>query len=73
VYDDPLYRKRLAEIIPSLKQIDANLVGSLTAHGIRPVPGLGLAETEEQRLRRLQEAIIERAKAETKGNISNAK
>jgi protein phosphatase 1 regulatory subunit 7 len=73
VYHDPMYRKRLAEIIPSLKQIDANLIGSFSAHGIPPAPGAGLAETEEQRLRRLQEAIIERAKAETKGNISNAK
>lgn len=74
VYDDPMYRKRLADIIPSLKQIDANLIGGLTAHGITPAPGTtGMAETEEQRLRRLQDAIIERAKAETKGSSSGEK
>jgi hypothetical protein len=72
------YRKRLAEWIPSLKQIDATLIGGLAAHGFpsaaaRPSgggTGAGGAppmETMEQQLRRLQDAAIQRAKKETEG------
>jgi protein phosphatase 1 regulatory subunit 7 len=64
---DPLYRKKLHELMPSLKQIDADLIGGLAANGIpaalmptRP------AETDEARLHRLQEMAVKRAKAETK-------
>lgn len=67
------YRKKLAEWIPSLQQIDATLIGGLAAHGMAPTGaaarvvgtssgsgGGGLA-TEEQ-LRHLQAAAIERAR-----------
>ena len=55
------YRKRVAEYIPSLSQIDATLIGGLGAHGI-PSAGAGKAETVEEQMRRLQEAAIQRAK-----------
>jgi len=63
--EDPLYRKKLAELIPSLTQIDATMIGGLAMHGI-PAPNLnrGPVETDEQRLRRMQEMVIEKAKAE---------
>lgn len=64
--DDPLYRKQVAETIPALKQIDANLIGGLAAHGIPTVAiGAMAAETNEDRLRRLQEMAVERARVET--------
>ena len=64
--EDPLYRKKLAELIPSLKQIDAIMIGGLAMQGV-PSPNVsgGPAETEEERLRRMQEMVIEKAKAET--------
>lgn len=68
---EPLYRKKLAEILPSLKQIDANMIGYVpyvapvnTSTSIPP----RIAETEEQRLRRLQDAVIARAQQETYGD-----
>lgn len=67
--DDPLYRKRLAETIPALKQIDATLIGGLAAHGIPPVATAPKpAETEEERMRRLQEMAVSRAKVETEAS-----
>jgi len=72
VQQDPLYRKRLAEIITSLKQIDATMITSVhLAAGIPSVPGR-VVETEEERLRRLQDKVVERAKAETKGAAAAA-
>lgn len=62
---DPLYRKKLQELMPNLKQIDADLIGGLAAHGITSVRLGGQALTEEERLQKLQEQIIERARAET--------
>ncbi len=79
--DDPLYRKKLKELIPSLTQIDANLIttanllppttssstrsplvkSAMAQNPVAAVPG----ETEEERLRRLQEAVIQRARQET--------
>lgn len=74
--DDPLYRKRVAETIPSLQQIDATLIRGLAGHGIPTVStALRHAETEEERLRGLQDMVVERARAETaaagvaKGNL----
>jgi protein phosphatase 1 regulatory subunit 7 len=61
---DPLYRKKLQELMPNLKQIDADLIGGLAAHGLPSAPRLP-AWTEEERLQKLQEQIIERARAET--------
>lgn len=63
--EDPLYRKKLAELIPSLSQIDANMIGGLAAHGIPPPRVGGIAETEEERLKRLQDEVVQRAKEET--------
>lgn len=68
VQDDPLYRKRVAETIPALNQIDATLIGGLAAHGIPTVTTPKLAETEEKRIRRLQEMTVQRAKAETEAS-----
>ena len=67
VADEFEYRKKLAEMIPSLKQIDATMIGGLAHHGI--VPGArsgGVALTVEEEMRRLQEAAIERAKQQTR-------
>lgn len=58
------YRKQLAEWIPSLKQIDATLIGGLGAHGMQraAVPS---APSMEEQMRRMQEAALERARQET--------
>ncbi|KAG7362235.1 leucine rich repeat LRR-containing protein [Nitzschia inconspicua] len=69
------YRKKLAEWIPSLKQIDATMIGGRVgpaAYGVVGMQGTiggggAPAITMEERLRQLQEAAIERAKQETKG------
>lgn len=54
------YRKKLAEFIPSLKQIDATMI---RGHGSIPVPaGNGVVLSIEQRSRQMQAAAIERAK-----------
>jgi protein phosphatase 1 regulatory subunit 7 len=60
------YRKKLAEWIPTLKQIDATLIGGLGAHGI-PTTATTATISAEERLRQLQGAAIERAKQETLG------
>lgn len=54
------YRKKLAEIIPSLTQIDANMIGGLTQHGY---PGVGSGNLVE-RMRQMQDAVIKKAKVE---------
>mmetsp|Transcript_8080 Transcript_8080/g.20096 ORF Transcript_8080/g.20096 Transcript_8080/m.20096 type:complete len:457 (+) Transcript_8080:56-1426(+) len=54
------YRKKLAEFIPSLKQIDATMI---RLHGSMPVPaGNGVLLSIEQRSRQMQAAAIERAR-----------
>jgi hypothetical protein len=63
------YRKKLAEWIPTLKQIDATMIGGLAAQGMATTgdtervlgAATGLTSTEEQ-LRHLQAAAIDRAK-----------
>lgn len=60
------YRKKLAELIPSLNQIDANMIGGLTAHGYATVAGGSLEET----MRRLQDTVIQMATDET-SNVAN--
>lgn len=57
--EDPLYRKQLAEVIPSLTQIDADPIGATGRAG----GGQALARDEE--LRRLQAVVLERARQET--------
>ncbi|KAL3788956.1 hypothetical protein HJC23_000240 [Cyclotella cryptica] len=56
------YRKKLAELIPSLNQIDANMIGGLAAHGYASVIGGSL----EDRMRQLQDTVIEKATDETR-------
>ena len=67
------YRKKLAEWIPTLIQIDATMIGGLAAHGMAPTgdaarvigaasaAGATNASTEET-LRQLQEAAIAKAR-----------
>lgn len=55
------YRKKLAEMIPSLNQIDANMIGGLGAHGYLGAAGGGL----EERMRQLQDTVIQKAVQET--------
>jgi len=62
VADDFEYRKKLIEIIPCLKQIDATMVGGLAAHGIAGASGGGRAETLESQLRRYQTEVVEQAR-----------
>ena len=62
------YRMKLAEWIPTLKQIDATLIGGLASQGVIPARvggGVGSSAPTEERLRELQAAAIERAKQET--------
>jgi protein phosphatase 1 regulatory subunit 7 len=56
------YRKRVKEILPSLEKIDADMI-----HGYPSGASLGQGTTTEEEGRRLQEEVIARAKAETKG------
>lgn len=65
VADEFEYRKKLKELIPSLTKIDANMIGGLAAQGISlGTTGGGEALTREEQLRRMQEAVIARAKRE---------
>lgn len=66
VADDFEYRKRVKELVPSLNQIDATLIGGLVAHGFpSSAAGGGTAETQLEQMRRLQGMVIEKAKAES--------
>ena len=57
------YRKRLAEFLPILNQIDATRI---RGHGSVPVPvGNGIVFTTEEKLRKLQAAAIQRAKEQS--------
>jgi protein phosphatase 1 regulatory subunit 7 len=62
VADEFEYRKRLAEMMPSLKQIDATMIGGLASHGIQGARSGGTAQTVEEEMRRLQDAAIARAR-----------
>jgi protein phosphatase 1 regulatory subunit 7 len=65
--EDPMYRKKIAEIMPCLKQIDANMIGAVTMHGMPSTTSTiqRPAETEEERLRRMQEMVVARAQAQS--------
>lgn len=62
------YRKKLKEMIPSLSQIDANLISGFSAHGMPPRPtppnNNNMGSLEDQ-MRQLQTSAIERAREET--------
>jgi protein phosphatase 1 regulatory subunit 7 len=64
VQEDPLYRKKLAELIPSLQQIDANMIQGFIAQGMPPPPR-AKTESDEERARRLLEQAVERARKES--------
>jgi protein phosphatase 1 regulatory subunit 7 len=61
------YRKRLKQLIPSLNQIDATLIKYSHVPGLQNVGQGGIAETFEDQMRRYQEIVISKAKAETRG------
>ena len=68
--DDPLYRKRIAQLLPNLSQIDANMIQGLTAQGLDPIPTITTStnatfETKEEAAKRLRDQAIERARQET--------
>jgi hypothetical protein len=53
------YRMKLAKMIPSLTQIDANKIGGLGQHGYMPTqPALA------ERMRQMQDLVIKKAKLE---------
>eukprot|EP00584_Thalassiosira_punctigera_P007887 CAMPEP_0172535046 /NCGR_PEP_ID=MMETSP1067-20121228/7215_1 /TAXON_ID=265564 ORGANISM="Thalassiosira punctigera, Strain Tpunct2005C2" /NCGR_SAMPLE_ID=MMETSP1067 /ASSEMBLY_ACC=CAM_ASM_000444 /LENGTH=706 /DNA_ID=CAMNT_0013319939 /DNA_START=120 /DNA_END=2240 /DNA_ORIENTATION=- len=57
------YRKKLAEIVPSLTQIDANMIGGLAQHGYASTGGGNLVE----RMRQMQEVAIQNALQQAEG------
>jgi protein phosphatase 1 regulatory subunit 7 len=59
--EDPLYRKKIHEVMPCLKQIDANMI---MARPMATGTTSGRAETDEERLRRMQDMVITRAREE---------
>ena len=56
------YRKKLAEMIPSLTQIDANMIGGLAQHGYPG--GFGSGESLVEKMRQIQDTVIQKAKME---------
>jgi hypothetical protein len=58
------YRKRLAEMVPSLTQIDANKIGGLAAYGWGGVGGGGWGSAGDpvERMKNMQDLAIQRAK-----------
>lgn len=74
---DPLYRKKVAEVIPSLIQIDAYMINDVSnLYGVTttsttpkdPVKEImsGM-ESDDVKARKLQDLIIQRAQSETEG------
>jgi protein phosphatase 1 regulatory subunit 7 len=64
------YRKRLAEMIPSLTQIDANKIGGLAAYGWGGIGGGGFGSMGDpaERMRQMQDMAIRRAELESQQN-----
>mmetsp|Transcript_5243 Transcript_5243/g.11372 ORF Transcript_5243/g.11372 Transcript_5243/m.11372 type:complete len:500 (+) Transcript_5243:79-1578(+) len=57
------YRKKLAEMIPSLTQIDANMIGGIAQHGYGYMSSAGaVGGSLVERMRVMQDAAIEKAK-----------
>mmetsp|Transcript_49316 Transcript_49316/g.148483 ORF Transcript_49316/g.148483 Transcript_49316/m.148483 type:complete len:154 (-) Transcript_49316:168-629(-) len=67
VADEFEYRKKLAEMVPSLTQIDADMIGGTAAHGLGGGGGGGGQGMEglAARMRRMQELAIARAREQT--------
>jgi protein phosphatase 1 regulatory subunit 7 len=64
------YRKKLAEIIPSLNQIDANMIGGIGAHGYVGAAASAGGGGLEERMRQLQDTVIQKATKETGADSS---
>ncbi|KAL3826349.1 hypothetical protein ACHAXA_003673 [Cyclostephanos tholiformis] len=64
------YRKRLAEMIPLLTQIDANKIGGLAAYGWGGIGGGGFGSMGDpmERMRQMQDMAIRRAEMESQKN-----
>jgi hypothetical protein len=67
VASDFEYRKKLVEIVPNLKQIDATMVGGIGQYGY--LTG-GSGENLLERMRQMQDQVIQKAAAETEASGS---
>ena len=67
IYEDFEYRKKLKEIIPSLLQIDANIIGATGYGSIMPKR----PEEIMEQMKMLQERAVQRAKDEQEGSEGN--
>lgn len=65
VASDFEYRKKVAELVPSLSQIDANMIGGLGS-------GFGSGSNLVERMRMMQEAAIQKAVAQERGESGGA-
>ena len=68
VASDFEYRKKLVEIVPNLTQIDATMVGGIGQHGY--LTGGGSGENLLERMRQMQDQVIQKAVAETEASGS---
>jgi protein phosphatase 1 regulatory subunit 7 len=68
VASDFEYRKKLVEIVPNLTQIDATMVGGIGQHGY--LTGGGSGENLLERMRQMQDQVIQKAAAETEASGS---
>ena len=62
------YRKKLVEIVPNLTQIDATMVGWIGQHGY--LTGGGSGDNLLERMRQMQDQVIQKAAAETEASGS---
>ena len=72
IYHDFEYRKKLKGIIPSLRQIDANMIEP-TGYGNRTASAGTDPNHMIQRMQQLQESVVQRAKAEHEENGKDEK
>mmetsp|Transcript_10528 Transcript_10528/g.15910 ORF Transcript_10528/g.15910 Transcript_10528/m.15910 type:complete len:504 (+) Transcript_10528:171-1682(+) len=68
VASDFEYRKKLVEIVPNLTQIDATMVGGIGQHGY--LTGGGSGDNLLERMRQMQDQVIQKAAAETEASGS---
>ena len=69
VASDFEYRKKLVDIVPSLTQIDATMVGGIGQHGYLTNSGSG--DNLMEKMRKLQDQVVRKAEAETEASGSN--
>ena len=68
VASDFEYRKKIVEIVPNLTQIDATMVGGIGQHGY--LTGGGSGDNLLERMRQMQDQVIQKAAAETEASGS---